>query len=60
MSSEMIDLILDDASERMEKAIAHTRQEFASIRTGRDGRGGLKLAGNAPDIATTRSTVRVG
>ncbi len=35
MSSEMIDLILDDASERMEKAIAHTRQEFASIRTGR-------------------------
>lgn len=33
--SEMIDLILDEASEKMDKAVHHTRQEFSSIRTGR-------------------------
>jgi ribosome recycling factor len=33
--SEMIDLVLEEAREKMEKALAHTRQEFASVRTGR-------------------------
>lgn len=33
--SEMAELILDDATERMEKAVAHSREEFASIRSGR-------------------------
>jgi ribosome recycling factor len=33
--SEMIELILDEASEKMDKAVHHTRQEFGSIRTGR-------------------------
>jgi ribosome recycling factor len=33
--TEMIELILDEASEKMEKALAHTRQEFGSVRTGR-------------------------
>ncbi|MBK5224498.1 MAG: ribosome recycling factor [Acidimicrobiia bacterium] len=31
----MIELILDDADEKMDKAVQHARQEFASIRTGR-------------------------
>jgi ribosome recycling factor len=31
----MIELILDEASEKMDKAVHHTRQEFGSIRTGR-------------------------
>lgn len=33
--SEMVELILDDAKERMDKAIAHSRSDFASIRSGR-------------------------
>ncbi|MGF1597741.1 MAG: ribosome recycling factor [Acidimicrobiales bacterium] len=33
--NEMVDLILDDAKERMDKAVAHSRTEFASIRSGR-------------------------
>lgn len=33
--TEMIELILDEAAEKMEKAVAHTRQEFGSVRTGR-------------------------
>jgi ribosome recycling factor len=33
--SELADLILDDARERMDKAIAHSRQEFSSVRSGR-------------------------
>lgn len=35
MSAEMADLVLEDASERMKKAVAHARTDFASIRTGR-------------------------
>ncbi|MFM8895270.1 MAG: ribosome recycling factor [Actinomycetales bacterium] len=35
MTSEMADLILEDATERMKKAVAHARGDFASIRTGR-------------------------
>lgn len=33
--SEFTDLVLSDAEERMEKAIAHSRSEFASVRSGR-------------------------
>jgi ribosome recycling factor len=33
--SELADLILDDARDRMDKAVAHSRAEFASIRSGR-------------------------
>jgi ribosome recycling factor len=33
--SELADMVIDDAKERMEKAIAHSRSEFASIRSGR-------------------------
>lgn len=35
MSSEIIELILDEADEKMGRAVNHARQEFASIRTGR-------------------------
>ena len=35
MSAELLELILADGDEKMEKAVAHTRQEFSSIRTGR-------------------------
>lgn len=35
MSDELIEMILDDAKERMDKAIAHARQEFSSVRSGR-------------------------
>ncbi len=33
--SEFVDLVLDDAKERMEKAVAHSRSEFSSVRSGR-------------------------
>ena len=33
--SELADLILEDAKDRMDKAVAHARAEFASIRSGR-------------------------
>jgi len=33
--SELAELILDDAKERMDKAIAHARSEFSTIRSGR-------------------------
>ena len=33
--SEMIDLVVDDASSKMEGAVAHARREMATIRTGR-------------------------
>jgi ribosome recycling factor len=33
--SELIDLSLEDAKERMDKAISHARSEFSSIRSGR-------------------------
>jgi ribosome recycling factor len=35
MSSEMIDELLSDARERMQKSVESTRGEFASVRTGR-------------------------
>ncbi len=35
MSDEMVELVLDETNEKMERAVAHTRAEFASIRTGR-------------------------
>ena len=35
MSSEMIRLVLDDAAERMRKAVEHARAEFSGVRTGR-------------------------
>ncbi|MEZ5167158.1 MAG: ribosome recycling factor [Acidimicrobiales bacterium] len=35
MSAEMIELVLDEAAERMDAAITHTRQEFSTVRTGR-------------------------
>ena len=33
--SEFVELVLEDAKDRMEKAVAHSRTEFASIRSGR-------------------------
>lgn len=33
--SELVEMVLDDSTERMEKAVAHARTEFASIRSGR-------------------------
>ena len=35
MSAELIKLVLDDAAEKMHKAIDHARAEMSSIRTGR-------------------------
>ncbi len=35
MSDEMIDLVLEDASEKMSSAVDHGREEFSTIRTGR-------------------------
>lgn len=35
VSDELIELVLDEASERMAKAVHHAREEFSSIRTGR-------------------------
>lgn len=33
--NEMTDLVLQDATEKMQKAVAHARSEFATVRTGR-------------------------
>ncbi len=33
--SEFVELVLDDAKDRMDKAVAHSRSEFASVRSGR-------------------------
>ncbi len=33
--SELVELVLEDANERMGKAVAHARAEFSSIRSGR-------------------------
>lgn len=33
--NEMVELVLDDAKERMAKAVAHARTEFSAIRSGR-------------------------
>jgi ribosome recycling factor len=35
MSNELIELIITDAEEKMDRAVAHTRHEFSTIRTGR-------------------------
>ena len=35
MSTELIKLVLDDAGEKMVKAVEHARKEFSGIRTGR-------------------------
>lgn len=35
MSEELVELVLDDASDKMQRAVAHARHEFGSIRTGR-------------------------
>jgi ribosome recycling factor len=35
VSTEIIELVLEDVDEKMAKAVARARQEFASIRTGR-------------------------
>jgi ribosome recycling factor len=35
MSEEYIEAVLDDARERMDKAVVHARGEFANVRTGR-------------------------
>lgn len=35
MSAELLDAVREDAEERMAKAVAHARGEFAAVRTGR-------------------------
>ncbi len=35
MSDELVDMILDDAEEKMDTAVAYARQEFGTVRTGR-------------------------
>lgn len=35
MDEEMVDLVLDDAKDKMSKALQHTKEEFTAIRTGR-------------------------
>jgi len=35
MDDELSGVVLEDARERMDKAVAHTRSEFAGVRTGR-------------------------
>lgn len=35
MSDELIELVFDEVREKMDRAVSHTRSEFASIRTGR-------------------------
>ena len=35
MSAEMGDMVLDEAREKMQRAVSHTKGEFSSIRTGR-------------------------
>ncbi len=35
MSEELIEIVLDEARERMEGAVTHTRREFSGVRTGR-------------------------
>lgn len=35
MSNEMIDLILEEAEEKMTNAVAHVRSDFSGVRTGR-------------------------
>jgi ribosome recycling factor len=35
VSDELIEAVLEDAGEHMERAVSHARQEFAAVRTGR-------------------------
>jgi hypothetical protein len=35
MSADLVKLVLDDAAEKMAKAVEHARKEFSSVRTGR-------------------------
>ena len=35
MSDDMASMVLDEAREKMSKAVAHARQEFGGVRTGR-------------------------
>jgi len=35
LSDDMIELVIDDTTEKMQKTVHHARQEFASVRTGR-------------------------
>jgi ribosome recycling factor len=35
MSDELVSMVLDEASTKMANAVAHTREEFAAVRTGR-------------------------
>ena len=35
MESEIVELVLSEAREKMKKAVAHTRAEFSGVRTGR-------------------------
>lgn len=35
MNDEILTLVMDEATERMDKAVTHARSDFASIRTGR-------------------------
>ncbi len=35
MSDEMVQLILDEADDKMDKTVVHARQEFSGVRTGR-------------------------
>ncbi len=35
MSNELVSLVLSEATERMQKAVDHARNEFSSVRTGR-------------------------
>jgi ribosome recycling factor len=35
VSNELIDLVLQEAEEKMDGAVSHARQEFANVRTGR-------------------------
>ena len=35
MSAELVKLVLDDADEKMGKAVEHARKEFSGVRTGR-------------------------
>ena len=35
MSNEMVEIVIEDAAEKMDGAVAHARREFSTVRTGR-------------------------
>ena len=35
MSNEMIEMVIDDAAQKMDGAVTHARREFSTVRTGR-------------------------